>query len=138
MSEYDLTDSNYNGSEYYFNTDEDHQAYQNYESELESSNIEPTDSNETINRKNDNTKDQPTNNNEIESNPSDNTQITPDKQEGNIDDQFNNQSTLENKENIINGYNAMKRILYMLHDYASLAFNWIINKINYRMELASS
>ncbi|KAE9535601.1 hypothetical protein AGLY_007502 [Aphis glycines] len=54
--------------------------------------------------------------------------------EDNIENQSNDQYVSENKERILNGYTALKKILYMLHDYASLTFNWIINKINYRME----
>lgn len=48
--------------------------------------------------------------------------------------QNRNESGLKDKESIINGYNMMKRILYALHDYGSLVFNWIINKINYQIE----
>ncbi|XP_050058238.1 high mobility group nucleosome-binding domain-containing protein 5-like isoform X7 [Aphis gossypii] len=54
--------------------------------------------------------------------------------EDNIENQLNDQYVSENKERIVNGYTALKKILYMLHDYVSLTFNWIINKINYRME----
>lgn len=49
------------------------------------------------------------------------------------DDGFNN-SQLGDKEKILNGYTTIKNILYMLHDYASSTFNWIINKINNQME----
>lgn len=70
-----------------------------------------------------------------EDNPTyDDTQISTDKKVDNIEDQLNNQYVSENKERIVNGYTALKKILYMLHDYASLTFNWIINKINDRME----
>ncbi|XP_026804060.1 MATH and LRR domain-containing protein PFE0570w-like isoform X1 [Rhopalosiphum maidis] len=137
LSEDELTENNYYDSEYFINTNEDNQEYQNYnEWESESSNIKnkPTDIYETLDRTNENTQDQSINNNEFESKPYNNTQIYTDKQEENIGNQFNNQYVSENNEKIVNGYRALKKILYMLHDYASLTFDWIINKINYRME----
>lgn len=39
----------------------------------------------------------------------------------------------ENQENI-NRYKIIKKLLYVLHDYVSFAFDWLINKINYKME----
>jgi len=136
-----LTENNYNESEYSLNTDEDHSSFQNTDEwEPKSFNINnnPTEISETLARKNDNTKDRLINTNEFETNPYDNTQISTDKQEDIAKYQFENQYVSENKERIINGYKAMKKILYMLHDYASSTFNWIINKINYRMEQVSS
>lgn len=128
LSDDELTENN-NESEYSLNTDEDHLLFQNDDVwEPKSYNI--------IN--NDNTKDQLINTNEFESNPYDNTQIFTDKQVENVEHQINNQYGSKNKERIINGYEAIKKILYMLHDYASSTFNWIINKINYRMDQVSS
>jgi len=141
LSENELTENSYNESEYSLNTDEDHPSFQNdgdWEPKSSNINNDPTKIPETLDRKNDNTKDQLINTNEFESNPYDNTQISTDKEEENSENQFKNQYVSENKERIINGYNAMKKILYMLHDYASSTFNWIISKINYRMEQVSS
>jgi len=141
LSEDKLTENNYNESEYSLNTDEDHSSFQNADEwEPKSFNINnnPTEISETLAKKNDNTKDRLINTNEFETNPYDNTQISTDKQDDISKYQFENQYVSENKERIINGYKAMKKILYMLHDYASLTFNWIINKINYRMEQVSS
>ncbi|XP_008187912.1 myb-like protein X isoform X5 [Acyrthosiphon pisum] len=141
LSEDELTENNYSESEYSLNTDEDHSLFQNddgWEPKSFNINNNPTEISETLDRKNDNTKDQLINTNEFESNPYDNTQIFTDKQEENSEYRFKNQYVLENKERIINGYEALKKILYMLHDYASSTFNWIINKINYRIEQVSS
>ncbi|XP_022181731.1 probable ATP-dependent RNA helicase ddx20 isoform X2 [Myzus persicae] len=135
----ELTENKYNASEYPLNTNEDHQAsyyYDDLEPESSNYNDNPTEISETPNRNNDNTKDQSINTNEL--NSYDNTQISTNKQEDTKEDQFKNQYVTENKERIINGYKAMKKILYMLHDYASSTFNWIINKIDYRMEQVSS
>jgi hypothetical protein len=137
LSEDELTENNYYDSEYFINTNEDNQKYQNYDEwESESFNIKnnPTDIYETLDRTNENTQDQSINNNEFVSKPYDDTQIYTDKQEENIGNQFNNQNVSENNDRLVNGYRALKKILYMLHDYASLTFDWIINKINYRME----
>jgi len=128
LPEDELLENNYNESEYSLDTDEDHPAFQNDDEwEPESSNINNnlTEVPETLDKKNDDIKDQSMDINEFESNPYDNTQISTDKQ-------------VEDEERIINGYKAMKKILYMLHDYASSTFNWIINKINYRIEQVSS
>lgn len=127
LPEDELAENNYNESEYSLNNDEDHPAFQNHDEwEPESSNINNnlSEVSETLDKKINDTRDQLMNINEFESNPY-NTQISTDKQ-------------VENEERIINGYKAMKKILYMLHDYASSTFNWIINKINYRMEQVSS
>lgn len=141
LSEDELTANSYNESEYSLNTDEDQSSFQNDDKrEPKSSNIDNnlTEISKTLDMENDNTKDQLINTNKFESNPYDNTQIPTDKQEENSEYQFKNQYVSENKERIINGYKAMKKILYMLHDYASSTFNWIMSKIDYRMEQVSS
>jgi len=50
------------------------------------------------------------------------------------DDNDLNDSQFKDGEKILNGYKTIKNILYMLHDYVSSTFNWIINKINNQME----
>lgn len=45
-----------------------------------------------------------------------------------------NDSQFNDGEKILNGYKTIKNILYMIHDYISSTFNWIINKINNQME----
>jgi len=137
-----LSEEEFTGDEsvYSINTDEDYQPHKHYEEWKSESfiNNKPTNIYKSLDIKDDNTNDQSINSNEFGSNPYDNTYISTDKQEVNIEDQLNDQQVLENKERIINGYKAMKKILYMLHDYASSTFDWIINKINYQMKLVSS
>lgn len=129
-----LTENDYDESNYPLI--KSHQELQSYERDRESSNSNNNynDNFETLDKKNDYNKDQLINTNEFGLNSYDNTQISTDKQEENIEDQYDT----ENNERIIYGYNAIKKILYMLHDYASSIFNLIINKLNYRLEQVSS
>lgn len=119
-----------------YSLDEGHQKVYTYKWDQESSNSNnnPTDIFETLDKENDYNKDHSINTNEFELNSYDNSQKSTEEQEENTEDQY----VSENNERIIYGYNAIKKILYMLHDYASSIFNLIINKINYRMEQFSS
>lgn len=61
------------------------------------------------------------------------------KSESNFDDNSNNmhsdyEGVSQNSERLLNGYNTMKKIMFMLHDYASLTYNWVLNKINHQIE----
>lgn len=55
---------------------------------------------------------------------------------GNQNTQFSddNGSQTQTPDNILVGYKLIKKILYMLQDYTSLSFNWIMNKVNKQME----
>lgn len=119
-----------------YSLNESHKELKNDEWDQESSNSNnnPTDIFETLDKKNDYNKDQSIKTNEFELNSYDNTHTSTEEQEENTEDQF----VSENSERIIYGYNAIKKILYMLHNYTSSIFNFIINKINYRMEQVSS
>lgn len=43
-------------------------------------------------------------------------------------------SHTQKADNILVGYKLIKKVLYMLQDYTSLSFNWIMNKVNKQME----
>jgi len=136
LSEDEWTENNYDESDF----NEGNQESQSYEEEQGSSNSNNNfiDTFETLDRKNYHDKDQLINTNKFELNSNDNTQISNDKQKENTEDLFQNQNVSTNNERIINGYTTIKKILYMLQDYASSTFNWIINKINYRIEQVSN
>lgn len=43
-------------------------------------------------------------------------------------------SKTQQNDNILVGYQILKKILYMLQEYTSLSFNWLMDRVNKQME----
>lgn len=53
----------------------------------------------------------------------------------NVDDSHSlDANELENKSSLLNGYEMAKNVVYILRDYANLAFNWVVKTIDNRIQ----